>query len=70
MTVSVTQTHWWSFRSPHPDRRAYRKAKAAPRDPGKNVANARRDRFEVMKQVARNRPLPCGMVSASVHGLG
>ena len=52
MTVSVTQAHWWSFRSPLPDRRAYRKAKAAPRDPGKNAANARRDRFEAMKQVA------------------
>ena len=68
MTVSVTRTHWWSSRSAHPDRRAYRKVKAAPRDPVKSVANARRDRFEVMKQVAETgHP---GMVSASVHGLG
>ena len=28
MTVSVTRTPWWSSWSAHPDRRAYRKAKA------------------------------------------
>ena len=60
MTVSVTQTHWWSFRSPHPDRSGLPESQAAPRDPGKNVANIRRDRFEVMKQVAETGHCPVG----------